>query len=64
MWTVVYMSAKRDCVQQVIALLKQNDILIKIHEICETDSEDSFFEILVPDAEVSKSQEIIFESEI
>lgn len=64
MWTVVYMSAKHDCVQQIIALLKQNDILIKIREICEADGEDSFFEILVPDAEVSKAQEIIFETEI
>lgn len=65
MWTLVYMAADRVMIDKVCAILKENDIIFKCKQIGKTDSpEDTGYEILVPDAEVFKAQELIFETEI
>lgn len=65
MWTVVYMAYDENIVKSICAMLRQNKILVNIRETKQdTEDTNSCYEILVPDAEVSQSQELIFEREI
>ena len=65
MWTLVYMATDRLMIDKVCAILKENDIIFKQRSIEKSDSDESTgYEILVPDAEVFKAQELIFETEI
>lgn len=65
MWTLVYMAADKLMIDKVCAILKENDIIFKCRAIEKSDSDEGAgYEILVPDAEVFKAQEFIFETEI
>lgn len=60
MWTLVYMAKDQAMTIAVCAILKENDIIFKCREM----QNSAGHEILVPDAEVEKAQELILESEI
>lgn len=65
MWTIVYMAADFELICKVNSMLKENEILTKLRKLEKTNEEEhSYYEILVPDAEVFKAQEIIIEFEI
>ena len=65
MWTVVYMASDEDMINSVCFMLKDNEIIFRCRQIEKTKTpEDMCYEILVPDAEVFKAQELIFEAEI
>lgn len=64
MWTLVYMAADKLMIDKVCAILKENDIIFKQRAIENSDDDSTGYEILVPDAEVFKAQELIFETEI
>ena len=65
MWTVVYMAADKELINSVCAMLKQNEIILKLRAVKKADENNgTCYEILVPDAEVEKAQELIFEAEI
>lgn len=65
MWTLVYMAADKTMIDKLCAILKENEIIFRLRNIEseELDSECGY-EILVPDAEVEKAQELIFDAEI
>ncbi len=58
MWTVVYMTKVESDILFLQDRLKDNNIITKIRK------NDSFFEILVPEAELSLAHEIIIDAEI
>ena len=65
MWTIVYMAADVNLINYVIAMLKENKILTKARKLEKTNAEEnSYYEILVPSAEVGEAQELIIEMEI
>lgn len=65
MWTIVYMAADVNLINYVIAMLKENNIITKARRLEKTNEEEhSYYEILVPAAEVSEAQELIIEMEI
>ncbi len=65
MWTLVYMAKNKLITDKLCAILKENDIIFKCRAIPNSDSlESNGYELLVPDAEVFKAQELIFETEI
>ena len=65
MWTLVYMAADKSMIDRLCDILKENDIIFRLRNLTneEPDSECGY-EILVPDAEVEKAQELIFDVEI
>ena len=65
MWTIVYMAANFELVNKVNSMLKENKILTKVRKLEKINEEEhSYYEILVPDAELTEAQGIIIEFEI
>ena len=65
MWTLVYMGANKEMTDNICAMLKQNEIIFRLRKSAKGDECNNVcYEILVPDAEVYKAQELILELEI
>ena len=64
MWTVVYMSQNKSRIDRILELLEANKIITMLKSSADDEFKTSLFEILVPQTEIEKAQEIIFESEI
>lgn len=63
MWTVVFMAQSREIALELQDILKAEGILVKLHAICKnSDNEDNYFEVLVPEAEVEEAHGVIIEN--
>ena len=64
MWTVVYMAQSREILDAIQAALDEAEILYRIKPVVvESESEETCFEILVPEAEVEQAHNIIIDIE-
>lgn len=62
MWTVVYMAQSKEIATKVQELLKGEGILVKLSPISKNrDGNDTYYEVLVPEAEVEEAHSIIIE---
>jgi len=62
MWTVVYIAQSKDVATRLQDILIKEGLLVKIRPISKnSENEDNYFEVLVPEAEVSESHSIIIE---
>ncbi len=62
MWTVVYMAQSKDIANKLQELLTVDGILVKVRPISKNhESNDNYFEVLVPEAEVEEAHSVIIE---
>lgn len=62
MWTVVYMAQNKETAQRLYDILLQEGLLVRLRPINKkADNPDNYYEILVPQAEVSEAHNIIIE---
>jgi len=63
MWTVVYMANSREIALKLQEILTAEGILVKLKAICKNnENQDSYFEVLVPEAEVEEAHGVIIEN--
>ncbi len=60
MWIVVYMSASKDNTERLTRVLEDNKIISRIR----SNKEQSCFEVLVPQSELTSAQDLIFDNEL
>ena len=63
MWTVVYITQNFAAAEQIKQLLEQADILVKMRNTAEDETQTDIFEILVPDTEIQQAHGIIIDLE-
>lgn len=64
MWTVVYVAQSKEIATQLQDVLTKEGLLVKIRPITknnEPDNEDNYYEVLVPESEVTEAHSIIIE---
>lgn len=62
MWTVVYMSQNKDVAMEMGKVLQQEGILVKLREATKRRADaDSYYEVLVPEAEIEEAHAVIVE---
>jgi hypothetical protein len=62
MWTVVYMAQGRETADNLVDLLTKEGILVKLRPVNKnSESNDNYFEVLVPEAEVEEAHSVIIE---
>lgn len=61
MWTVVYITHSFAAAERVKLLLEQADILVKMRNTAEDETQADTFEILVPDTEIQQAHGIIID---
>lgn len=62
MWTVVYIAQSGDVATKLQDVLQKEGLLVKTRPITKNmESGDNYFEVLVPEAEVSEAHSIIIE---
>lgn len=62
MWTVVYIAQSKDVATKLQEILLKEGLLVKIRPISKNDeNEDNYFEVLVPETEISEAHSIIIE---
>ncbi len=62
MWTVVYMAQNKDIAVKLEQCLNDQGILVKQCPVSrKKDSDNSYFEILVPESEVEEAHSVIIE---
>jgi len=62
MWTVVYMAQSKEIATRLQDILQKEGLLVKIRPISKNaENEDNYFEVLVPEAEVTEAHSIIIE---
>lgn len=59
MWIVIYFVKSRAAALEVRKMLETEDILVMTRKKTSDDDDVAFFDILVPQAEVEKAQELI-----
>lgn len=65
MWTVVYLANSIDAMNSICCLLDKNGIIYRAQEIGKKqEDESSYFNVLVPSAEVSKAHALILDEEL
>lgn len=63
MWLVVYMAQGKRQVERISSALSNEGVLARIQPVSKnTDEEEGFFEVLVPEAEVEEAHAIILEA--
>ena len=60
MWIVVYMSASKDNAERLTRVLEDNKIISRKR----SNKEQSSFEVLVPQSELTSAQDLIFDNEL
>jgi hypothetical protein len=62
MWTVVYIAQSKEIATRLQEILQKEGLLVKIRPISKNNrDEDNYFEVLVPEAEVTEAHSIIIE---
>lgn len=62
MWTVVYMAQNKDLASQMEKMLGNEGILVKVREVSKRRSDvESYFEVLVLEAEIEEAHLVIVE---
>lgn len=62
MWTVVYIAQSKEVATRLQDILLKEGLLVKIRPISKnSESEDNYYEVLVPEAEVAEAHSIIIE---
>ena len=62
MWTVVYMAQSKDIATALEQILTKEGILVKLRPISKShDSNDNYYEVLVPEAEGEEAHSVIIE---
>lgn len=61
MWTVVYVTQNFVAAEKVKLLLEQANILVKMRNTAEDETQPDTFEILVPDTEIQQAHGIIID---
>jgi len=63
MWTVVYMAQSKEIVEKLQAILEKEGLLVKIRPISKnSDNNDNYYEVLVPESEVEEAHSIIIDT--
>ena len=63
MWTVMYITQNFAAAENVKTLLEQANILVKMRNTAEDESQSDSFEILVPETEIQQAHSIIIDIE-
>jgi hypothetical protein len=62
MWTVVYLAKNKKEAEKMSGLITQEGVLVKIQPVTKgANEEDSYYEVLVPEAEVEEAHNILIE---
>lgn len=62
MWTVVYIAQSKEIATRLQDILQKEGLLVKIRPISKNEENgDNYYEVLVPEAEVSEAHSIIIE---
>lgn len=62
MWTVVYMAQTKDIANNMEDLLSHEGILVKLRPISKNrETNDDYYEVLVPESEVEEAHSVIIE---
>ncbi len=63
MWTVVYMAQSKEIAIKLQELLIEEGILVKLSPVSKNrdSSNDTYYEVLVPEAEVEEAHSVIIE---
>lgn len=64
MWTVIYMAQSKEVIDKLKQILEEHSILFKVRSINKSGEEDSCYEVLVPDTEVSEAHELLIEAQL
>lgn len=63
MWTVVYMAQSKEIATKLQDLLTGEGILVKLRPISKNhESNDNYYEVLVPESEVEEAHSVIIET--
>ncbi len=63
MWTVVYMAQSKEIATKLQNLLTDEGILVKLRPISKNhESNDNYYEVLVPESEVEEAHSVIIET--
>jgi len=63
MWTVVFMAQSSEIAIKLQDILISEGILVKLKAICKnSENEDNYFEVLVPETEVEEAHGVIIEN--
>lgn len=63
MWIVVYLVKSREAMLGIRQMLEAEDILVMVRKKTTDDENQAFYDILVPQTEVEKAQDIIITNE-
>ncbi len=62
MWTVVYIAQNKEIATRLQEILQQEGLLVKIRPIAKNNQDsDNYYEIVVPESEVSEAHSVIIE---
>lgn len=63
MWTVVYMAQSKEVVLKLQQVLEKEGLLVKIRPVSKnTENNDNYYEVLVPESEVEEAHSIIIDT--
>jgi menaquinone-dependent protoporphyrinogen IX oxidase len=63
MWTVVYMAQTKEIVMKLQQILEKEGLLVKIRPVSKnTENNDNYYEVLVPESEVEEAHSIIIDT--
>lgn len=63
MWTVVYMAQSKEIAEKLQETLSKEGLLVKTRPITKnTENNDNYYEVLVPESEIEEAHGIIIET--
>lgn len=63
MWTVIYITQNKDALDKLREAFEKNSIIVKVREVNQSD-DNSVYEVLVPESEISQAHEILLSLQI
>ena len=64
MWTVIYITQKKEDVKRLQGLLEQHEIIVRVRKMTKAGEEQACYEVLVPAGEISQAHNLIFDADI
>lgn len=63
MWTVIYIAQNKKMADKIERLLTEEGMLVKVQPISKKlESENGYYEVLVPEGEAEEAQNILYET--
>lgn len=61
MWTVVYMAQNKETAEKLKSILEAEGVLVKLNPVNNSEKNNNYFEVSVPENEVEEAHSIIIE---